>query len=102
MTALDVFALLVLTVIIAAFLGAVVALAMLPGKIARDRNHPHADAIQVAGWLGILWGIGWMIALVWAYTKPGARTAAEGDHPYAELCARVNELERQAAQAANS
>ena len=43
----------------------------LPGKKARERNHPQAEAITVAGWLGLLFGgVGWALALVWAYTKP--------------------------------
>ncbi len=99
MTALDVFALLVLTVILAAILGAVIALAMLPGRIARDREHPYADAIRVAGWLGMLTGAGWMIAMVWAYAKPMARTAEEREDTSSELRARVEVLERRAAQA---
>ena len=47
------------------------ALGMLPGVIARKRNHPQAEAINVLAWVGLLLGIvPWVIALVWAYTKP--------------------------------
>ena len=43
----------------------------LPGKIARQRNHPQADAINVLSWIGLAaGGIGWVVALVWAYTHP--------------------------------
>lgn len=43
----------------------------LPGKIARGRNHPQADAINVCSWIGLAaGGVGWVVALVWAYTKP--------------------------------
>jgi len=46
-------------------------LAMLPGQIARKRNHPQADAINVMGWWGALTlGILAPIAWVWAYTRP--------------------------------
>ncbi len=42
-----------------------------PGKKAEERNHPHAEAINVLGWLGLLFGgVGWAVAVVWAYTKP--------------------------------
>lgn len=42
-----------------------------PGKVARRRGHPQADAINVLGWLGPLAaGVGWLVALVWAYTRP--------------------------------
>ena len=43
----------------------------LPGKIARQRNHPQADAIHVLSWIGLVaGGVGWIVALVWAYTRP--------------------------------
>ena len=48
-----------------------VELAKLPGQKAVERNHPQAEAINVLGWLGLLLGgVGWVVALVWAYTKP--------------------------------
>ena len=48
-----------------------VALGSLPGKKAAERNHPQAEAINVLGWLGLLFGgVGWMVALVWAHMKP--------------------------------
>jgi hypothetical protein len=40
------------------------------GKIAAQRNHPQAEAIKVAGWLGMLTGIIWILAMIWAYMKP--------------------------------
>jgi hypothetical protein len=48
-----------------------VELAKLPGKKARERGHPQAEAISVLSWIGLLLGIvPWVVALVWAYTKP--------------------------------
>lgn len=48
-----------------------VELASFPGKKARERGHPQADAINILGWIGpFLAGAGWAIALVWAYTTP--------------------------------
>jgi len=48
-----------------------VELAKLPGQKAAERNHPQAEATNVLGWLGLLMGgVGWVVALVWAYTKP--------------------------------
>ncbi|TWU17026.1 DUF3302 domain-containing protein [Allorhodopirellula heiligendammensis] len=41
----------------------------LPGRIARKRNHPDADAIYVMGWLGFLGGVSWIQAFLWAF-KP--------------------------------
>jgi len=43
----------------------------MPGKTARERGHPQADAINVLGWLGLLLGIApWLIAMVWARMQP--------------------------------
>ena len=48
-----------------------VELGSLPGKKARERSHPQADAINVLGWIGLLLGVApWLVALVWAYTRP--------------------------------
>ena len=49
---------------------------MLPGRIARSRHHPQAEAIHICGWLGALtMGILSPIAYIWAYTKPIAESA---------------------------
>ena len=54
-----------------------VELARLPGKKAHERNHPQAEAINILAWLGFLMGgVGWVVALVWAYTKPVARAVS--------------------------
>ena len=45
--------------------------ASLPGQTATERGHPQAEAVKVLGWIGLLLGIApWLVALVWAYTKP--------------------------------
>ena len=74
------FALAILLITIVSIIAFVVWLAMLPGKIAFKREHAQAEAIQVAGWLGILTGIVWIVALIWAYTQPESKEAvATGD-----------------------
>jgi hypothetical protein len=45
----------------------IVDLARLPGEIARHRGHPQADAVKIAGIIGIVTGVAWPIALIWAY-----------------------------------
>jgi NADH:ubiquinone oxidoreductase subunit 6 (subunit J) len=70
MTGLDIFATIVLILVIATAVGVLVVLAMMPGKIAAQRKHPQAEAIKVAGWLGLLTGIVWILAMIWAYIKP--------------------------------
>ena len=69
MTGLDIFATIVLILVIATVVGILVVLAMMPGKIAAQRNHPQAEAVKVAGWLGMLTGIIWILAMIWAYIK---------------------------------
>lgn len=69
---LDVFALLVLLVLVGSIVFAAVVVAILPGRIAKSRNHPQADAIAVCGWWGLITlGILLPVAYIWAYTNPG-------------------------------
>lgn len=71
MTVLDVFALIVLLVLVAAALGTWLILGMLPGRIARQRNHPQAEAVSVCGWWGVItMGVLLPLAFIWAYTHP--------------------------------
>ncbi len=40
----------------------------LPGKMAAERKHPHADAIRVCGWMGLVTaGLFWAFAMVWVF-----------------------------------
>lgn len=74
------FALLVLIVLLLSGLAAMVILGMAPGRIARQRNHPQAEAIAVCGWWGVLTlGILLPVAFIWAYYRPrGTDTHAAG------------------------
>ena len=87
MTALDVFALVVLVVLVLTALAAWAMLGMYPGKIARQRNHPQAEAISACGWWGaITMGILTPIAFIWAFSAvPGGgretEAAAEDAEP---------------------
>ena len=76
MGGLGIFALIVLMTLMATTLGVVVWLAMLPGKVAVQREHPQAEAIRIAGWLGIITGIVWIVALIWAYTVDESKGGA--------------------------
>ena len=106
MTAVDYFAWFVFIVILVSLVGVFVALAQLPGQTARARNHPQADAINVAGWLGLLLTLGvvWALALVWAYTKPLTGVAASSDDggELEALRSRVAELETRLAALAEA
>jgi hypothetical protein len=68
MSALDIFAWIVLIVLALSTIAVVVFLAMLPGRIARKRHHPWTQAVTVAGWVTLLFGfVLWPIVLIWAY-----------------------------------
>lgn len=53
-----------------------------PGKIAKARNHPQVEAIEVTSLLGLIIFPFWMFALVWAYS--GAVIGALYDRGNAE------------------
>lgn len=55
-----------------AVLGVSYLLASLPGKLARKRGHPQAEAINICGWLGFPSGVFWLIALIWALVRPAS------------------------------
>ncbi len=65
------FVILVVIITIAAVI--YIELASMPGKTARERGHPHADAISLLGWIGLLLGVApWLVAMLWARTQPFA------------------------------
>jgi hypothetical protein len=74
---LDVFAWIVLIVLVASTVAVAVFLAMLPGMIAKKRNHPWAQAVEVAGWITLFLGfVLWPVVLIWAYVDiPAAHKA---------------------------
>ena len=73
---LDIFALVVIAILLALVIWLVVLLGNMPGDIARKRQHPQAEAISALGWIGLItMGVGWFVAIVWAYYKPGAAEA---------------------------
>jgi uncharacterized protein DUF3302 len=50
MSLIDLFAWIVLVILLASVVAIFVALGMLPGHIARKRQHPWAEAVSVGGW----------------------------------------------------
>ncbi len=82
MTVLDVFALFVLLVLIVSALSMWVILGMLPGRIARRRHHPQAEAISVCGWWGMItMGLLMPLAFIWAYTNPPRHASSQERAP---------------------
>ena len=88
---LDIFALIVIAILLAAVIWLVVFLGNVPGDIARKRNHPQSEAISALGWIGLItMGVGWFVAMVWAYYKPDATDSS--------LQKRIDEMEDQIRQ----
>ncbi len=88
---LDIFALVVMLLLLGVVIWLVVLLGNMPGEIARKRNHPQTAAITALGGIGVItMGIGWFVAIVWAYYKPGAADT--------DLQQRVKDLEDQLQQ----
>ncbi|MFC5755645.1 DUF3302 domain-containing protein [Rhizobium sp. GCM10022189] len=78
MSVLDMFAWIVLVVLVLSTVAVVVFLAMLPGMIATQRHHPWAQAIAVAGWITLFLGFAlWPIVLIWAYVDVPRVTSRE-------------------------
>jgi hypothetical protein len=68
MSGLDIFAWIVLIIVVVSTIGVVCIAGWLPGHIARTRGHPWTQAVTVAGWVTLLFGfVLWPIVLVWAY-----------------------------------
>jgi len=104
MTGLDVFAFVVMAVLLCVGIGLAFVLGALPGKIAAEREHPQADAVRVAGWVGLVTlGVAWPLALIWAYARP-ARLDPSSDlaERVRRLSERIETLEADRASGAGS
>lgn len=77
--AYDIFAFVVLSVLLATGVALIVTLGALPGNIAAKRGHPQAKAIAAAGWISLATlGALWPIAFVWAFVTPKSDRLAGG------------------------
>jgi prepilin signal peptidase PulO-like enzyme (type II secretory pathway) len=74
MSAIDIFAWIVLLVLVATVVAIFVALGMMPGRIARRRGHPWAEAVTAGSWATLIFGfVFWPLVLIWAYVDVPAR-----------------------------
>ena len=80
---LDYFALGLLFFVVITLFYAVIAIHDVPYEIAKHRNHPHQDAIHVAGWVSLftlhaIWPFLWIWAMAyrpdrdWGFSERGA------------------------------
>ena len=96
---LDKVALFIIFVLIIMITAAIVILGSLPGKIARQRNHPWPDAVNVASWIGLATGVFWPVAFIWAFfpfperSKQGSAESMESTADTAALEKRIASLE---------
>jgi membrane-bound acyltransferase YfiQ involved in biofilm formation len=74
MSLLDLFAWIVMLILVASAVAIFFIAGWLPGHIAKERDHPQAQAVTVAGWITLICGFAlWPIALIWAYVDVPAR-----------------------------
>ena len=76
----DIFAFIVFTVLFGTAVLLIVLLGSLPGKIARKRGHPQAQAVNAAAWISLITlGAPWPIAFVWAFVPlPSCGATSKG------------------------
>jgi uncharacterized protein with PQ loop repeat len=76
MSFLDIFAWIVLLILVASGLAMFFISGYLPGHIAKSRGHPWAQAVTVAGWVTLIFGfVLWPVVLIWAYVDIPAKRA---------------------------
>lgn len=56
MSFIDYFAWFILIVLLFSAVAILIAMAAAPGQIAKKRNHPWAEAVEVAGWVTLIFG----------------------------------------------
>ena len=78
MSVYDILAWIVLIILLASAIGVFCIAGWLPGHIAKSRNHPYAQAVTVAGWITLLFGLAlWPLAFIWAYVDVPSRKAGD-------------------------
>ncbi len=76
MSFLDLFAWIVMLILVASGLAMFFIAGYLPGHIAKSRGHPWAQAVAVAGWVTLIFGfVLWPVVLIWAYVDIPAKRA---------------------------
>ena len=102
---LDYFALAMLIFTALVLFYGIIALHDIPYEIAKRRNHPHQDAIHVAGWVSLLtlhviWPFLWVWATIYRPERGygfGSGAGAATEDQFAALQARIAQLEERMA-----
>lgn len=103
---LDYFALVILFFVVITLFYGIIVVHDIPYEIAKHRNHPHQDAIHVAGWislftLGVIWPFLWIWATLyredrgWGFVdgKPAQDHISNLEAQVATLSERLSMLE---------
>jgi hypothetical protein len=78
MSFIDIFAWIVLVVLMVTLIAVFLALGVMPGRIARKRRHPWAQAVAVGSWATLVCGfVFWPLILIWAYVDAPAKPEAK-------------------------
>lgn len=94
MSGLDIFALFVLITLFGTVIAIVIVLGLLPGKIARQRNHPNQEVITIGSWLALLvGGVLWPLLFLWAYYKPKDQQLLDAQEKIAKLEAQLHDVQ---------
>lgn len=57
----------------------------MPGRIAAERKHPKAEAINIGSWATLILGVvGWPWVLMWAYSHPAPEALVEVNNKSAD------------------
>ncbi len=103
---LDYFALAVLVIVVLVIFYGVIVIHDIPYEMAVERNHPHQDAIHVAGWvslftLHVIWPFLWIWATLYREDRGWGMTPKQLTQDHAQLAQleqRLAALENQLAQ----
>ncbi|WP_041770872.1 DUF3302 domain-containing protein [Metapseudomonas resinovorans] len=97
---LDYFALGVLCFVVVVLFYGIIVLHDIPYEIARQRNHPHQDAIHAAGWVSLftlhaLWPFLWIWAMLYREDRGWGFGVPKSDlqRQLADLQSRLRQLE---------
>lgn len=101
---LDYFALIILVFVVLTLFYGIIAIHDIPYEIARHRNHPHQDAIHVAGWVSLftlhaIWPFLWIWATLYREDRGwGFNTNPLQYNPQLDMLEkRITQLETQLA-----
>ena len=96
---LDYFALFLVVFVVIFLFYAIIVIHDIPYEIAKERNHPHQDAIHVAGWvslftLHVLWPFLWIWAMLYHEDRGwGLDTSEGGGDAGSRLAERLEAIE---------